>query len=978
MIGLHLSWVRRRQLGVASAVAHAAVLIGAVFPVAAFSADDARDFVKALREQGYGDLAVQYLERVSAEKQVPESLADVFDLERSASFRAAAKIAYNAEQAQSYRERAQQSLAQFLKEHPRHPAVAEAALAGGDFQLDSALQKLAEARASSEPADKPKLLDEARGALKECLPFYADAKRRFQAQLAELPPAASTGRRATRAEANARTRRLNVEAGLVECRFKEALVAFQIAETLEGAEQAEERKKLITEAGKTFNQIYREYKSTSEVGLQAHFWKARSLDELGDKQTALEIYDEVDVMEPEGPKATPASAPFYSQVTLARARLLASQDKSEDAARDLAIWLASHENWNRTPSYQGVAMELAKLKLASAEKSKGDAKKKLVQDALALLAAIGKVDSEYRTDALLLRRQFMQSGAAENANADESLAYGEESLRMEQWADAKKAFARALELSTIANDGKKSAAARERLNQANYRLALSAFSAGKPEEALALASEIVNTHPDDPSAPAAAGVALFAAHSLYSAAKDKQAALAELERIAQLLLSKWPTRPEADEARIMLAQSQQIKGQPGAALALFDQVRPESKRYAAAQLVSGQMFWRKYVEDKKQGVDDTQSTRVTALRDKAIARFQTAVETQPKTPEEGQPLSATWVDARLMLSLAQLDAENGKAAVAAIEPLIAHLKTHRPKQIDQGLLRICATGVRAYLSAGDSARTGDVIGLLVDQGADESEANAALVDFLKLIAAEAKKAEAARDEAEVRNDLAAAGSARERAQQVRQVQSDLLDKLLPREKYSVANMIYLADTCAALGRAVDAREQYKRILSRAETDAEFKKSAEKALTRIRAQVIGLLRDDGRFDEALKQVDALIAAHPNSLEPMMEKARILQAWSAREPKHFEDCIAQWTKIRLLLGRLPKKPPEYYDAIYNAATCLLQQAAATGEKKSALQAEQLLRSTLTLSPSLDGPETVAKFNALLKKAVAAQGRKVDGKV
>jgi hypothetical protein len=136
--------------------------------------------------------------------------------------------------------------------------------------------------------------------------------------------------------------------------------------------------------------------------------------------------------------------------------------------------------------------------------------------------------------------------------------------------------------------------------------------------------------------------------------------------------------------------------------------------------------------------------------------------------------------------------------------------------------------------------------------------------------------------------------------------------------------------------------------------------------------VGLLRDEGRFEEAVKQADALIASHPRALEPLVVKAQILQAWAAKDPKHYDDCVAQWTKIRLMLGRMPRKPPEYYEAIYNAAACLVEQSRAIKSSEKALQAEQLLKSTLTLSPNLDGPENVTRYNTLLKRAQAAQGK------
>ncbi len=79
--------------------------------------------------------------------------------------------------------------------------------------------------------------------------------------------------------------------------------------------------------------------------------------------------------------------------------------------------------------------------------------------------------------------------------------------------------------------------------------------------------------------------------------------------------------------------------------------------------------------------------------------------------------------------------------------------------------------------------------------------------------------------------------------------------------------------------------------------------------------------------------------------------------------------------MLLGMV-KKPPEYFEATYNLAAALYGQASAAKDKtqaaEKAKQAEQLLKSTLILSPDLSGPEMVEQYNALLKKASALHER------
>ncbi len=185
-------------------------------------------------------------------------------------------------------------------------------------------------------------------------------------------------------------------------------------------------------------------------------------------------------------------------------------------------------------------------------------------------------------------------------------------------------------------------------------------------------------------------------------------------------------------------------------------------------------------------------------------------------------------------------------------------------------------------------------------------------------------------------------------------------------------MIYIADSSAQLGLTDTARDLYQAVLAQADANPQFKQANAAALTRIQAPLVGLLRQKGQFAEGLKQVDQLIEAYPNALEPKLEKGRLLQAWADTDPARGPEAVAHWTMLRTRLSKLAKKPPEYYEVVYGAAHCLFAEGIKTQDRQKALQAEQLLNATLVLSPLLSGPEMVAKYKELLKKARALQGR------
>ena len=122
---------------------------------------------------------------------------------------------------------------------------------------------------------------------------------------------------------------------------------------------------------------------------------------------------------------------------------------------------------------------------------------------------------------------------------------------------------------------------------------------------------------------------------------------------------------------------------------------------------------------------------------------------------------------------------------------------------------------------------------------------------------------------------------------------------------------------------------------------------------------------------MQQVESLIKDVPRALEPKVERARILtgMAEAAETPSLQQWTIATegWAQLRNMMQGMPKKPAEYYEAIYETARCLGKRAELTTNKKDSdalkSQGRQLLKGATALSPPLSGPDMVAKYDALL---------------
>lgn len=338
-----------------------------------------------------------------------------------------------------------------------------------------------------------------------------------------------------------------------------------------------------------------------------------------------------------------------------------------------------------------------------------------------------------------------------------------------------------------------------------------------------------------------------------------------------------------------------------------------------------------------------------------------------KVENGGAVLAQSLQDTQLLLAEVRMEGDQMEEALQLLQPMVNSLKSQPPTGLDSTTLRILVNAMRAYAALDKVGDSVDVGNLLVTGGEDTPRVNAVLIEFAKMTKGEWKKAAAELISAEESKEEGRINNAKLADTNTREALSKLLEKLNERKQYDLSGLVFLAETSLEIGLTEKARDQFQAIIDRASTDPAFAKLAAKAMTRVRSQLIGLLRAEKKYEEALKQVEALLQQQPNALEPLIEKGNILQALAEADPKRYDEAVKWWTSIRLKLQNVPgKKPPAYYEVVYNVAFCL----AAQNQPEKNTQAAQLLNATLALSPALDGPDRVAKYKALLKQLPATK--------
>ena len=910
------------------------------------------EFLNGLHEEGYGELSMLYLEQIKERPSLPEDLKTTWDLEMATSLRVAAAETPNADLKQKYLVDAQGLLDKFLKEHATHDASAKAQLTSGDISLYRAQNTLTVAL--RDKVKREALLTETRKLLADARPKFEQAAALFRTQVDESQAGKKkvTGRVAERAAAAL----VNL---WLTARLKVATVDFNLGLTFPEMKDPK-RKEAFTKAANGFDAIFQENRY-GRVGVYAHMWEGKAREEMGDLkdlEAALDIYDEVMSAQPEKASANMAQwMAMFHEVNRYRLMLLGRTKNIEKLIEDATIWMAENQSQKRSNGYQGIALELAKAHLEQAKTLQGAAAAKSTQDAKKLLATIVEIRSDFQKEAILIKRLSSGGEQAPLNTFDEAIAIGDAATKAASdatlpadaktnWQEAESAFTRAIELSADVKD-------KSRVLAARFTLAYTQLMTGKPaasyETALNLAKET-----GYPKAPAAAALAVNSAMLLYGQTKDK-AALDKINEATEFLLKQFPQHAEADDARIARGKLKLIQGDANGAIEIFKSVNPVSDRYPVALQLAGATHWSMYVDGKRRSDTAAASHRKTAveLLQQSHAEFR-------KNTGAGQ--GPALQETQLLLAEMHLEQNETAAALPLLQPLADNLKSKQLTSLDRTSLRILVSALRTYAAENQAPQAVEVGQILLTAGDDLPVVNGVLIEFAKIVRAGWKKtanellaAEESKEEGRINNSKLAETAGRESLTKV-------LAQLETRKQFDLGGLVFLAESSQDLSLNDKAREQFQAILDRAASDPAFAKVASKAMTRIRSQLIGLLRSDGKFEEALAQVEALLKEQPNALEPLMEKGNILQTLAEKNPQRYDEAVQWWTRIRLKLASAPgKKPTEYYEVIYSCAVCL----AAQKKPEANQQARQLLNSTLALSPDLDGPDHVELYKALLKQ-------------
>ena len=686
----------------------------------------------------------------------------------------------------------------------------------------------------------------------------------------------------------------------------------------------------------------------------------------------------------------------------------------EDAARKFVQNEQYKKALNQEWGYQAAELELAKHILADADKETNPSvKKRLVDEALKLLKEMAGVRSEFQREAIILRNKASGNAEETAQNATEAMAYADGEIKKGNWARAlywlnqakafmagKKIEAKdaahvteliaACELAPINKDFDDTQRKNPAFNKEKYLAWYEGFNkiARNPEYKKTDSARDAATHAVYCAATLYGSASDIARHSRGEAAKqaaaERDEANKRLKDITGFVIAAYPQSAEADDARMKLAIATLLDGNLLQAAAAFESIDSESEKYTDALIAAGKVRYQLYFAEKKQAEAKRETTTMQENLTKAIAHLSEAIPRIERNLKPGDPYPDSLMETQVLLAQAYLECDQNKESLAVLQPLIEAIMKLKPTELSDLMVEMFRLGVRANLRLKNFDEAGRVGGVLIDLGPDNPRVNGTLVQFIQRVDAErralvTKLNDLPDDTPEpeldgIRNDL----------QSIITMLGNMLLKMSSREQLNAESMVYIGQLFGELGMIDESEKQYGNLLKKADEDPDFRKDAEKLFAWVRSQQVELLRKRGKYAEALEQAKKLSDEYKGALEPLVSQAEILQAWAEKEPsdQRYEEAISKWTEIRRGLEAKRKRPPAYYDSVYNTAALLLSQAKALlpTNKEAALEkgrtGEQVIYSLLMEAPNLDGTaETKTKFLKLKNKLVHLRGGKPE---
>ncbi len=636
-----------------------------------------------------------------------------------------------------------------------------------------------------------------------------------------------------------------------------------------------------------------------------------------------------------------------------------------------------------------------------------DARLKLVE----LNAASGETqvaaetfEEAYQVGSLAVSAMFAARMAADASGDNNPDAKGE---LLDQLQQERQNAQRAFELALGMIDAETPI---ERVNEVRKNLSYLYYEQEDFLRTAALAEFVATKHPSDPSAEAAAKLAMAAFEQLYQSAAtaevastnnnaEKQFASDHLAELSEFITRRWAGKPLADRAFGILLANAIREDRLDEARGVLQGVPPE--RRAPLELKLAVASWENAARSAA-----SKEPQAEKLKQSAAAQLAEVVEAARKS----KTITRSSATAALYLAQAKLGDGDAAGVLKILEDktlgplsLVANKAaavTGREGFATQAYL----TALQAYLSI-VPPRTPDAMAMMGKLEKEVGPGQSLTRTYFSLGVQLQRQVEA----------LQAAGK-RADAQRVSEAFAEFIARIGDASTQDGGDWTmqqWMAQTYLKLGEGLAdkrggdpakanqffqrARDGFQSLLDRAAKDPAAAPSPNSVLA-VRMQLGNSQLQLGKHQEAIDTFAALLQEREMMLDVQKAAAYVFQEWGATgdsaqltsairgaipSEETGKNVIWGWNKLAAVSGKAARKQPKYRDLFFeswlNVATSRYLLGMQSSGAKQAKQFGSARNTILLLSrqySDLGGAERRGQFDALLKKIQQAEGKKPNG--
>ncbi len=1004
-----------------------------LLPLIARAVEPILPFIEGLRERGYYDITLAYLDELEQRDKVPADIQERIPYERAQTLLASVRELSSVDAQRQQLDAAEASFEQFAKASPQNPLAATANTWRGRILFEKARVEIFEGEDPANLSRRKEFQAKARELLLKARQLFEQAAIQNKKSLDEFPAFIPE------TEKEQHAARTKVENTYIEVVFEMGRCTYWGARTYDRG--SKDAKAALKKASTEFTDLYERTRNNAG-GKFARLWQGKCFEELDQITQALGVYEDLLALTPD----TPVKATLYD-LSLRFKLICLNHEQKKDYPLVVMLaeeWLSLYRERARTEAGYGIEWELCRAldKLGTDNSRSEGERTQSLNKALTHARTLSRTPGEFKapSQAMVQRLLRMLNRSADEPTDFES-AFGMAQKISEDINQLRQQIITAQQEGKPAEAKAKQAALRKSagemarhcdfalrkarpnteladLSKANVLLAYGYLLDEKFMEAAAVGEftirSLAEKSPD--SAKNAGLIAMLAFDLAYQKGEKgkRDFEARKLIEFARQLDARFPESDQANDARIAVARVLWDERKLDEAAQWWNKVPAGSAHFGGAQLSAGQAYWGQYTthlnlpEEKRPAPEKLIAWRELSVKhlEVGIAERIRVTPADSKAPDDLIRGKVTLAQIRNLDGIYHTsNSKTGAIELLTEEPhsVVSAISipegTERPKTPGNPQSRAMASFayqqlLKAQIGAKDldAAREARIELEHVAGSEDAESLTQVFVEFGQELEKELAQLKAAGNE--------------ERAEEVRDGFETFLNDLFKREDgQNFTSLFWIAETFTSLAESssndpdrsqslfASAGEAYQTILNKTQANSNFAQPDQLLYSKMR--LVNCKQLQGAYAEAEQLLRDLLKDKKAVDSPNVQfaAASLYQAWGGSQDQDAwkkyliavqgsKAPVVIWgwayTAQRLQRVQMTKPDPRIaeleYDARYNLGVCQLafakHQATPAERTKAISLARSGIETFARLSKSIP-PEQYERFNTLYREIQSASG-------